>query len=159
MTYYRAKSEDVKSLSDEAFNLLLSQDDYNEKTGYFAYNILRNSNKKAELDYVSSLGAMNNRFRLDAQKYGGKLYKMAQPYLSNQTVEAQPEPVSEPPMTNPDRDYLQSIIEGDVDPLIVDMDAVIALAEKYDGDAEITPLLDQALEVINQAEQEAAKGI
>ncbi|HQV23012.1 MAG TPA: hypothetical protein PLJ88_08000, partial [Agitococcus sp.] len=65
----------------------------------------------------------------------------------------------EPPMTNPDRDYLQSIIDGDVDPLTVDMDAVIALAEKYDGDAEITPLLDQALEVINQAEQEASKGI
>ncbi|HQZ60712.1 MAG TPA: hypothetical protein PLQ39_13635, partial [Acinetobacter sp.] len=64
-----------------------------------------------------------------------------------------------PPTPNPDRDYLQSIIDGDVDPLIVDMDAVIALAEKYDGDAEITPLLDQALEVINQAEQEAAKGI
>ena len=76
---------------------------------------------------------------------------------SNVTQPAQP--VSKPPMTNPDRDYLQSIIDGDVDPLIVDMDAVIALAEKYDGDAEITPLLDQALEVINQAEQEAAKGI
>lgn len=29
-----------------------------------------------------------------------------------QAVEAQPEPVSEPPMTNPDRDYLQSIIDG-----------------------------------------------
>lgn len=159
LTYYRAKAEDVKALSDEAFGLLLNQDDYGEKTNYLAYSILRNSNKKAELDYVSSLGAMNNRFRLDAQKYGGKLYKMAQPYLSSQPVEAQPEPASEPPMTNPDRDYLQSIIDGKVDPLTVDMDAVIALAEKYDGDAEITPLLDQALEAINQAEQEAAKGI
>ncbi|HQZ60219.1 MAG TPA: hypothetical protein PLQ39_11130, partial [Acinetobacter sp.] len=95
LTYYRAKSEDVKSLSDEAFNLLLSQDDYNEKTGYFAYNILRNSNKKAELDYVSSLGAMNNRFRLDAQKYGGKLYKMAEPYL-NKNPARKTTPVTQP---------------------------------------------------------------
>ncbi len=159
LTYYRAKSEDVKSLSDEAFNLLLSQDDYNEKTGYFAYNILRNSNKKAELDYVSSLGAMNNRFRLDAQKYGGKLYKMAQPYLSNQTVEAQPEPVSEPPMANPDRDYLQSIIDGALIPKESDMDTVIELAEKYENDEFITPLLEQALEVINQTQQAAVKGV
>lgn len=75
-------------------------------------------------------------------------------------VQAEPaQPANEPPMTNPDRDYLQSIIDGKVDPLTVDMDAVIALAEKYDGDEEITPLLDQALEAINQAEQEAAKGI
>lgn len=159
LTYYRAKSADVKSLSDEAFNLLLGQDDYNEKTGYFAYNILRNSNKKAELDYVSSLGAMNNRFRLDSQKYGGKLYKMAQPYLSNQTVEAQPEPVSEQPMTNPDKDYLQSIIDGEVDPLTIDFDALIALAEKYDGDKDMNPLIDDALEVINKAQQAASEGV
>jgi hypothetical protein len=71
----------------------------------------------------------------------------------------QPQPVSEPPMTNPDRDYLQSIIDGEVDPLTIDFDALIALAEKYDGDTEITPLLDQALDAINQAEQELAKGI
>jgi hypothetical protein len=299
---------------------------------------------------------MNNRFRLDAQKYGGKLYKMAQPYLSNQTVEAQPEPVSEPPMTdfafvtfnawkkggkhriylkvsendnafnemdygandlgylevvgknggekinnlstvsnysklkdkvigsafvsalqeylsqkdiditdfngatlkvkiksdadvltekqaaidaqanaesqakqaqqdktdlqqatikeniekfgrdvvvndlsdavlgnkakvdailggalmsdkdfnsflsyqasavpiaapNPDRDYLQSIIDGEVDPLTIDFDALITLAEKYEGDADMNPIVDQALEVINQAQQSASKGI
>ncbi len=95
LTYHRAKSEDVKSLSDEAFNLLLSQDDNNEKTGYFAYNILRYSNKKAELDYVSSLGAMNNRFRLDAQKYGGKLYKMAEPYL-NKNPARKTTPVTQP---------------------------------------------------------------
>jgi hypothetical protein len=235
---------------------------------------------------------MNNRFRLDAQKYGGKLYKMAQPYLSNQTVEAQPEPVSEPPMTNPDsitestgfkdldikekwiakalngqeagtlgidvardrlahyrdekvcseleklgwtpksgymkkefmgvnfavssnatslmgrnwvdvqfnvsnratkeaetvandmtltaadlakqineiveskmtatnpdRDYLQSIIDGKVDGLTVNFDQLIALAEKYEGNADMNPIVDQALEVINQAQQAASKGI
>lgn len=150
LTYYRAKSEDVKSLSDEAFNLLLSQDDYNEKTGYFAYNILRKSNKKAELDYVSSLGAMNNRFRLDAQKYGGKLYKMAQPYLSSQPVEAQPEPASEPPMTNPDRDYLQSIIDGKAD--LSNGDDVEAkltdISERLD--AELEPMFEQAAEAFAQ---------
>ena len=69
------------------------------------------------------------------------------------------QPESESPTSNPDRDYLQSIIDGKADPLTVDLDMIIALAEKYDGDAEINPLIDQALEVINQAEIEAGKGI
>lgn len=111
----------------------------------------------------TSFGDSNNKFFFDVntsalmRSYKGKKPQVEKQYEPVQQQSS--EPVSEPPMTNPDRDYLQSIIDGDVDPLIVDMDAVIALAKKYDGDAEITPLLDQALEVINQAEQEAAKGI
>lgn len=111
----------------------------------------------------TSFGDSNNKFFFDVntsalmRSYKGKKPQVEKQYEPVQQQSS--EPVSEPPMTNPDRDYLQSIIDGDVDPLTVDIDAVIALAEKYDGDAEITPLLDQALEVINQAEQEAAKGI
>jgi hypothetical protein len=54
---------------------------------------------------------------------------------------------------------LQSIIDGEVDPLTIDFDALITLAEKYEGDADMNPIVDQALEVINQAQQSASKGI
>lgn len=64
----------------------------------------------------------------------------------------------EPVATNPDRDYLQSIIDGKADPLTIDFDALIALAEKYDGDEQMNPLIDVALEVINQAQQAESKG-
>lgn len=84
------------------------------------------------------------------------------------------QPASEPPMTNPDQDtngeklitdfdndflFLQMIVNGTTDALTADMDSIIAMAEKYDSDAKMMALIDQALEVINQAEQEAAKGI
>ena len=62
-------------------------------------------------------------------------------------------------MTNPDRDYLQTIIDGEVDPLTIDFDALIALAEKYDGDEDMNPLIDDALEVINKAQQAASEGV
>lgn len=62
-------------------------------------------------------------------------------------------------MTNPDRDYLQSIIDGALIPKESDMDTVIELAEKYENDEFITPLLEQALEVINQTQQAAVKGV
>jgi len=60
---------------------------------------------------------------------------------------------------NPDRDYLQSIIDGVLIPKESDMDTVIELAEKYENDEFITPLLEQALEVINQTQQAAVKGV
>ena len=69
------------------------------------------------------------------------------------------QPAIESPTPNPDRDYLQSIIDGEVDGLTVDFDVLIALAEKYEGDADMNPVVDQALEVINQAQQAASKGI
>jgi len=76
------------------------------------------------------------------------------------SVELSPvQPISEPPMTNPDRDYLQSIIDGALIPKESDMDTVIELAEKYENDEVITPLLEQALEVINQTQQAAVKGV
>lgn len=111
---------------------------------------------------IDSLEQINESFsteNLTTEQVIEKISTFIERHEQN-SVNVQPvQPVSEPPMTNPDRDYLQSIIDGKADPLTVDMDAVIALAEKYDGDAEMTPLLDEALEIINQAEQEAGKGI
>lgn len=79
--------------------------------------------------------------------------------VANKYISDVAQPVSAPPTPNPDRDYLQSIIDGDIDPLTIDFDALIALAEKYDGDENMNPLIDVALEVINQAQQAASKGI
>lgn len=58
---------------------------------------------------------------------------------------------------NPDRDYLQSIIEGSMIPKSSDMDAVIELTQKYEDDDAMLPLLEQALEKINQTQQKAVK--
>jgi hypothetical protein len=83
-----------------------------------------------------------------------------EPETTPATVQAEPvQPAIESPTPNPDRDYLQSIIDGEVDGLTVDFDVLIALAEKYEGDADMNPVVDQALEVINQAQQAASKGI
>lgn len=67
---------------------------------------------------------------------------------------------AEPDMTtSPDAQFFQSIIDGSVDALTVDMDHVIELGEKYPDDASMMDLLEKALEVINQAEQAAAQSV
>ena len=103
----------------------------------------------------------------------------AAPVTQPEQAPVVPEPTpaitqAEPAMTNPDQDtngeklitdfdndflFLQMIVNGTTNALTVDMDSIIAMAEKYDSDAKMMALIDQALEVINQAEQEAAKGI
>ncbi len=80
-------------------------------------------------------------------------------FMQGVKTKDKPQPAIESPTPNPDRDYLQSIIDGEVDGLTVDFDVLIALAEKYEGDADMNPVVDQALEVINQAQQAASKGI
>jgi hypothetical protein len=67
---------------------------------------------------------------------------------------------SKPDMTHsPDAQFFQSIIDGTIDPLTIDMDHVIELAEKHEGNAEMEVLIDKALEAINQAEQAAAQAV
>lgn len=58
---------------------------------------------------------------------------------------------------NPDQEFLQNIINGTVDATTVDMDFIIELAEKYQDDEAMNALVEQALEIINQAEQAAAQ--
>lgn len=65
----------------------------------------------------------------------------------------------EMPKANPDAEFFQSIIDGTIDPLTVDIDHVIELAEKHEGNAAMEVLIDQALEAINQAEQAAAQAV
>lgn len=60
---------------------------------------------------------------------------------------------------NSDRDYLQSIIDGSMTPKSSDMDVVIALTGKYETDEDMIPLLEQALEKINQTQQAAVKEV
>ena len=62
-------------------------------------------------------------------------------------------------VTNPDQEFLQKIIDGTVDATTVDMDYIIELAEKYQDDEAVNALVEQALDVINQAEQLAAQSV
>lgn len=63
------------------------------------------------------------------------------------------------PATNPDAEFFQSLIDGTIDPLDVNMDHVIELAEKYEGNPDMEQLIDAALEAINKAEQAASQSI
>jgi hypothetical protein len=63
------------------------------------------------------------------------------------------------PASNPDADLLNAIISGTTSAADVDMDALIAIAEKYDGKPEMEGLVNQALEVVTQYELDAAKAI
>lgn len=60
------------------------------------------------------------------------------------------QPASEPPMTNPDRDYLQSIIDGEAD--LSNGDDVEAKLTDISGrlDAELEPMFEQAAEAFAQ---------
>ena len=60
---------------------------------------------------------------------------------------------------NSDQEFLQNIINGTVEATTVDMDYIIELAEKYQDDESVNALIEQALEVINQAEQLAAQSV
>lgn len=60
---------------------------------------------------------------------------------------------------NPDKTMLESIISGATSAADVDMDDLIAIAEKYDGNPDMEGLVNQALEVVTQYELEAAKAI
>lgn len=60
---------------------------------------------------------------------------------------------------NPDKTMLESIISGATSAADVDMDDLIAIAEKYGGNPDMEGLVNQALEVVTQYELEAAKAI
>lgn len=83
------------------------------------------------------------------------------------TSEASQEPAAAPaapaqssaPASDPDADLLNAIISGTTSAADVDMDALIAIAEKYDGKPEMEGLVNKALEVVTQYELDAAKAI
>ena len=77
-----------------------------------------------------------------------------QTLVSLSTSSPTPGPV---PATNPDVEFLQSIIDGSIEPLTIDFDHIIELGEKYPDDSAFNGLFEQAVNIINQAEQQAAK--
>lgn len=107
----------------------------------------------AEILRIASLQAKNPNPDLDGWLTRAiDIANNAKP-TENQTEEP------EMPKANPDAEFFQSIINGSLDPLTVDMDHVIELAEKHEGNAEMEVLIDRALEAINQAEQAAAQAV
>ena len=62
------------------------------------------------------------------------------------------------PANNPDRDYLNQVIAGEVDFMAPEVaDQLVAIAEKYGDDTEMTALAEQAAEAYSAAVVEAAK--
>jgi len=81
--YYFADASAVKALSKEDFITLAAQRGaiLGDKSPQYGYLVLRNSNKKSDLDYVRQIGGAKNDARLRSQAVGGKLYEMAKPYF------------------------------------------------------------------------------
>lgn len=77
-------------------------------------------------------------------------------YVDQPAAAAAPEATT---AANPDQTMLEGIISGTTSAADVDMDALIAIAEKYDGNPDMEGLVNQALEVVTQYELEAAKAI
>lgn len=62
------------------------------------------------------------------------------------------------PSTNPDREYLSQVIAGQVDVMAPDVaDKLVAIAEQYAGDADMSALAEQAAEAYSVAVVEKAK--
>lgn len=116
---------------------------------------------------ITHQGGENIYFVKDDEEYSSKVmntedYPVGEFDLSKYPTGLPPAATTEEPempKANPDAEFFQSIIDGTIDPLTVDMDHVIELAEKYEGNAEMEVLIDQALEAINQAEQAAAQAV
>lgn len=54
--------------------------------------------------------------------------------------------------STPDGEFLQSVIDGLVDPLTIDMPNIVELAEKYKDDPEMVVLVESALTVLSKAQ-------
>ena len=123
--HYRADHIAVKSLSDEAFGALLNSDNYsaNEKTAFYAYLVLRGSDKKADFEYIANLGQMATGRRLNAQKHGGKLQRMAEPYLHLDT--------RSPSNNEAPADEVASVDIAQEDAQLVDLEYIETAFEAY----------------------------
>lgn len=80
-------------------------------------------------------------------------------YLQQWAADHLSDRLKEKSVTTPDQKFLQNIINGAVEATTVDMDYIIELAEKYQADEAMNALVEQALEIINQAEQAAAQSV
>jgi|GEM_PF-4650401 len=62
------------------------------------------------------------------------------------------EPATANSTNTPDGEFLQSVIDGLIDPLTIDMPNMIELAEKYQEDPEMVALVESALTVVGNAQ-------
>ncbi len=162
-------SEPSKPLSDIVIKALLSQDseawytdDYgdvksiysaDERDGFFIR--ISDKSKQVDLTYTDweTDQKQNETFVADTispDQVIDRIKAFITKYEQN-SVELSPvQPISEPPMTNHDRDYLQSIIDGDVD--LSNADEIEAKLTDINKrlDADLEPLFEQAAEVFAQ---------
>ncbi|WP_410472090.1 hypothetical protein ACGTJS_10935 [Faucicola mancuniensis] len=84
-----------------------------------------------------------------------KAKQVIQAYADDEGIEMEENtPNQTEPTTNPDTDYLNSIINGEIDPLDADMDKIIEIGERL---GEEHPLFEQALQMISNAEDVATR--
>lgn len=111
---------------------------------------------------ITSQGSENIYFTKDGQKYFSKVMNTERFPEGSFDLAANPNGLlkaATEPVPDPDRTLLEGIINGTTSAADVDMDALIAIAEKYDGNPDMEGLVNQALDIVTQAELEAAKAI
>lgn len=111
---------------------------------------------------ITSQGSENIYFTKDGQKYYSKVMNTERFPEGTFDMGAYPEGLPKAavePAPDPDRTLLEGLINGTTSAADVDMDALIAIAEKYDGNPDMEGLVNQALDIVTQAELEAAKAI
>lgn len=125
-------NNDADSAKEAARDFTLQMQENGEPEDYFYTNDLEEALKKGS-DWLEEATPSQEQVKED----------------SNVAENAHPN------YTQDDIDYLNSIINGDIDPLDADMDKIIAIGEKD----EIDPLFEQALAIINDAEDKATAGV
>lgn len=161
-------AEDVQFVRDIEAGTVdgLAEDNFKRLYG-IAQETKTNGDEETEGTAVSAATVMANKLKAAATEKGISLERLNTAIDDEDVLEildaiealqaalnAAPEPAA-----NPDQEFLQKIIAGTVDATTVDMDHIIELAEKYQVDEAMNALVGQALETINQAEQEAAKSV
>ena len=73
-------------------------------------------------------------------------------YVEQKRSELQPASDPAGSTSTADSEFLQSVIDGRVDPLTLDMPHMIELAEKYQDDPAMVTLVEAALTVVGDAQ-------
>ena len=109
----------------------------------------------------SELPPQGNQNDVAYQATATALNAKVEAYVEQKRSEFQP---ASPPVnpaakaSTPDGEFLQSVIDGLVDPLTIDMPHIVELADKYKEDPEMLTLVESVLTVLSKAQLAADQG-
>ncbi len=106
----------------------------------------------------SELPPQGNQNDVAYQATATALNAKVEAYVQQKRSEFQPASDPAGSTNTPDGEFLQSVIDGLVDPLTIDMPHIVELADKYKEDPEMLTLVESALTVLSKAQLAADQG-